>query len=304
MRQVIFTRESDGEQFTFSGEFPPYMLTHKTQLPSPRTLDVSGDEYSGVSGGYTLASRFQRMAVKIGYNVRESWNDPRSFLSLVTDASRFFLPMDDTLQVEKFSMQVDLDDSASSSFMMRHGAITVPFSAPAYGLSGVSMDNDMSFIFDDPNMYWVGGEGVVTGKILPTSLPGTKIGERWVNGGQVWNEGLSVWDYPKDGGGGTPQTINVVSAVSVGVEVNIFGKISNPKIINSVNGSSWSWKGTIPDGNVIHVSDDGISTDFTGNRLYNTIGGLIARPGLNTFELTGGDLSENAYAQVKVRGAF
>ena len=106
----------------------------------------------------------------------------------------------------------------------------------------------------------------------------------------MWSAGLSRWEYPSQGGGGTPQTVRVVSAYQVPVAFTVTGQITNPVIVNSRNGSQWSWEGTIPYGRVVTVDVDGVATDWQGNRLLNTMGGLVAAPGDNTFTLTGSDL--------------
>ena len=286
---LTFTRD-DGATFTFSATNPPYQLTPDTQLPAGLTLDVSGGEYTGRNGGYTLAGRLQRRTAKIVYNVRETYADSRSMVQLLNDASEFFRPMTADLRIVSFDMLVQTDDSNQSAYLMRQGHVTTPFMAPLLRGGHGSYAAEFDLIFDDPLLYWADGSGVVRGDILPAALPGSKIGETWQEGLQVWAAGLSRWEYPDQGGGGTPQTVRVVSAYQVPVAFTITGRITNPKIVNSRNGSQWSWEGTIPYGRVVTVDVDGVATGWQGNRLLNTMGGLVAAPGDNTFTLTGSDL--------------
>lgn len=286
---LTFTRD-DGKTFTFSATNPPYQLTPDTLLPAGLALDVSGGEYTGRNGGYTLAGRLQRRTAKIVYNVRETYADSRSMVQLLNDASEFFRPMTADLRIVSFDMLVQTDDSNQSAYLMRQGHVTTPFMAPLLRGGHGSYAAEFDLIFDDPLLYWADGSGVVSGDILPAALPGSKIGEVWQEGLQVWSAGLSRWEYPDQGGGGTPQTVHVVSAYQVPVAFTITGQITNPKIVNSRNGSQWSWEGTIPYGCVVTVDVDGVATDWQGNRLLNTMGGLVAAPGDNTFTLTGSDL--------------
>lgn len=287
---LTFTRD-DGMTFTFSATNPPYQLTPDTQLPAGLTLDVAGGEYTGRNGGYTLAGRLQRRTAKIVYNVRETYSDARSMMQLLNDAAEFFRPMTADLRIVSFTMLVQTDDSNQSAYLMRQGHVTTPFMAPLLRGGHGSYAAEFDLIFDDPLLYWADGSGVVSGDILPAALPGSKLGEVWQEGLQVWAAGLSRWEYPAQGGGGTPQTVHVVSAYQVPVAFTITGQITNPKIVNSRNGSQWSWEGTIPYGRVVTVDVDGVATDWQGNRLLNTMGGLVAAPGDNTFTLTGSDLA-------------
>ena len=286
---LTFTRD-DGETFTFSAVNPPYQLTPETQLPAGLALDVSGGEYTGRNGGYTLAGRLQRRTAKIVYNVRETYSDSRSMMQLLNDAAEFFRPMTADLRIVSFDMLVQTDDGGKSAYVMHKGHVTTPFMAPLLRGGRGSYAAEFDLIFDDPLLYWADGSGVVSGDILPAALPGSKIGETWREGLQVWAAGLSRWEYPDQGGGGTPQTVHVVSAYQVPVAFKVTGQITNPKIVNSRNGSQWSWEGTIPYGCVVTVDVDGVALDWHGNRLLNTMGGLVAAPGDNTFTLTGGDL--------------
>lgn len=286
---LTFTRD-DGATFTFSATNPPYQLTPDTLLPAGLALDVSGGEYTGRNGGYTLAARLQRRTAKIVYNVRETSSDSRSMMKLLNDAAEFFRPMTANLRIVSFDMLVQTDDGNKSAYVMRQGHVTTPFMAPLLRGGHGSYAAEFDLIFDDPLLYWADGSGVVSGDILPAALPSSKIGEVWQKGLQVWAAGLSRWEYPSQGGGGTPQTVHVVSAYQVPVAFTITGHITNPVIVNSRNGSQWSWEGTIPYGRVVSVDADGVATDWQGNRLLNTMGGLVAAPGDNTFTLTGSDL--------------
>lgn len=286
---LTFTRD-DGETFTFSATNPPYQLTPDTRLPAGLALDISGGEYTGRNGGYTLAGRLQRRTAKIVYNVRETYSDSRSMMQLLNDAAEFFRPMNADLRLVSFDMLVQTDDSGKSAYIMRQGHVTTPFMAPLLRGGHGSYAAEFDLIFDDPLLYWADGSGVVSGDILPAALPGSKVGEEWREGLQVWAAGLSRWEYPDQGGGGTPQTVHVVSAYQVPVAFKVTGQITNPKIVNSRNGSQWSWEGTIPYGCVVTVDVDGVALDWHGNRLLNTMGGLVAAPGDNTFTLTGSDL--------------
>lgn len=289
MSSVTFTRESDGQSFTFTTH-PPYELHPDTLLPSAQTLDVSSIEYMGRAGGRTLASRFQKATVKIAYNVREWYADSRSIMELISAASAFFNPMQSDLTANLFTMTVTTDDRNGSQYLMRHGAITMPFSAPLQRGRGISLANEMDFVFDDPLRYWVSGDGVVSGRITPAAAAGVEIGQEWVDGVQQFTGGLSMFVYPASGAAGTPQTINVVSSTPVNVSIKIFGRITNPVVVNDTDGSRWEWPGTIPVGNAMSVDDLGVTTAWDGRVRYNAVGQLTAQPGLNTFELSGVNL--------------
>lgn len=300
---ITFKRDDTGESFTFSNR-PPYMLAPGTKLPTPGTLSVSGTESMGTNGGTTLASRLERQAVKIVYNVMESYDSDTGIVQLLADASRFFTPMMSDLSVVTYTMTVQTDDKVSEAYMMKKGAITVPFSAPLLRGRGLSVNNELDFIFDDPYRYWIGGSGVISGDIYAALPPGVALGEVWANGLQKFTGGLSQWTYPAGGTAGTPQSINVVSSVQVGVEAIIRGQITNPILRNDTDGSSWQWLGTIPKGSVITLGSDGIARDWTGEIIYNSIGQLTAMPGENTFSLDGENVAGEGYATVTVRGAF
>ena len=126
---LTFTRD-DGAKLTFSATNPPYQLTPDTQLPAGLSLDVSGGEYTGRNGGYTLAGRLQRRTAKIVYNVRETYSDARSMMQLLNDAAEFFRPMTADLRIVSFDMLVQTDDSNQSAYVMRQGHVTTPFMAP------------------------------------------------------------------------------------------------------------------------------------------------------------------------------
>lgn len=299
---VTFRREDTGAEFTF-GQHPPYMLHPNTKLPAPGTLAVSGTEFMGSDGGMTLASRLDRQAAKIVYNVLEDYTHQKGMMALLADASSFFQAHTADLSVVRYTMIVQTTDADHASYMMQHGAITVPFSAPLVRGQGLSVANEMDFIFDDPLRYWVGGDGVVSDSIQPALPPGTLIGERWNDGRQVWINGLSQWDYPREGTAGTPQTVNVVSSVPVGVEIAIYGAVSNVRITNLTNGSYWQWDQTIPAGKTVRVSSDGTARDWTGTIIYTALGALTADPGRNTFKMDGTAI-DGGYATVTIRGAY
>lgn len=300
---ITFKRDDTGESFTFSNR-PPYMLAPGTKLPTPGTLSVSGTESMGANGGTTLASRLERQAVKIVYNVLESYDSDTGIVQLLADASRFFTPMMSDLSVVTYTMTVQTDDKVAEAYMMKKGTITVPFSAPLLRGRGLSVNNELDFIFDDPYRYWIGGTGVISGDIYAALPPGVSLGEVWANGLQKFTGGLSQWTYPAGGTAGTPQSINVVSSVQVGVEAIIRGQITNPILRNDTDGSSWQWLGTIPKGSVITLGSDGIARDWNGEIIYNSIGQLTAMPGENTFSLDGENVAGEGYATVTVRGAF
>lgn len=301
--KITFTRDDTGESLSFTNQ-PPFMLTPATKLPAPATLAVSGFESMGAHGGLTLASRIERQAVKIGYNVLENYNSPDGLVQIIAQASRFFLPMKSDLETITYTMTVYTDDKLGDSYLMRQGSITVPFSAPLLRGQGISVNNEMDFIFDDPYRYWVGGAGVVSGDIYAALPAGIRLGEVWTDGLQTYKDGLSQWTYPESGTAGTPQSINVVSSAQVGVEAIIRGQITNPILRNDTDGSSWQWFGTIPKGSVITLGSDGIARDWTGEIIYNSIGQLTAMPGKNTFSLDGENVAGEGFATVTVRGAF
>ena len=301
--KITFTRDDTGESLSFTNQ-PPFMLTPATKLPAPATLAVSGFESMGAHGGLTLASRMERQAVKIGYNVLESYNSPDGLVQIIAQASRFFLPMKSDLETITYTMTVYTDDKMGDSYLMRQGSITVPFSAPLLRGQGISVNNEMDFIFDDPYRYWVDGAGVVSSDIYAALPAGILLGEVWTDGWQTYKDGLSQWTYPESGTAGTPQTIDVVSSVQVGAEAILRGAITNPKLTNETDGSYWEWYGTIPDGKTITLSSSGEARSWTGEVIYNSIGRLTAMPGKNTFSLSGEKISGAGYATVTVRGAF
>lgn len=300
---ITFKREDTGDTFTF-GPHPPYMLHPNTKLPTPGTLSVSGVENFGADGGMTLASRLQRQPAKIVYNVLEDYRHERGMIDLITQASAFFQAHNlDDLSVIRYSMIVQTSDAFDEAYMMEHGAITVPFSAPLVRGYGLSTANEMDFIFDDPARYWVSGAGVVSTNIMPTSPFATMVGERWTTGLQTWISGLSHWDYPDKNNQDKPVTVNVVTSVPVGVEIDIFGAIGNLRVSNTTDGSYWQWDQKIPAGSAVHVSSDGSARDWNGSPIYTALGTLTAHPGNNTFTLTGTEV-DGGYAKITIRGAF
>lgn len=303
LSKITFTRDDTGESLSFTNR-PPYMLTPATKLPAPATLSVSGFESMGTQGGITLASRVERQAVKIGYNVLESYDNEDGIVQIIAQASRFFIPMKSDLEAVRYTMTVYTDDKIHDSYLMRQGSISVPFSAPLLRGQGISVDNEMDFIFDDPYKYWVDGAGVVSGDIYAALPAGIMLGEVWDDGLQMYKDGLSQWTYPDSGTAGTPQTIDVVSSVQVGAEAILRGAITNPRLTNLTDGSYWEWNGSIPDGKTITLSPAGEARDWTGNVVYNSVGQLTAMPGKNTFSLSGEKISGAGYATVTVRGAF
>lgn len=299
---VTFKREDTGKVFTF-GPHPPYQLHPNTKLPAPGILSVSGVEYLGSDGGQTLASRLQRQPVKIVYNVLESYKHDKGMVRLLADASAFFQSHDADLSVIKYTMIVQTCDADHASYMMQHGTLSTPFSAPLIRGIGLSVANEMDFIFDDPYKYWTDGVGVVSDDIYAALPAGTVLGEEWHDGLQVWNAGLSQWEYPHEGTAGTPQTINVTSSVTVGVEIAIYGGISHVRIDNDTNGSYWQWDQEIPKGRTVRITSDGTARDWNGDIIYTSLGRLTASPGDNTFSLAGQDI-DGGYANVTVRGAY
>lgn len=191
----------------------------------PLHLCQPGGEYTGRNGGYTLAGRLQRRTAKIVYNVRETYSDSRSMVELLNDAAEFFRPMTADLRIVSFDMLVQTDDGSQSAYVMRQGHVTTPFMAPLLRGGRGSYAAEFDLIFDDPLLYWADGSGVVSGDILPAALPGSKLGETWQNGLQVWSAGLSRWEYPDQGGGGTPQTVHVASAYQVPVAFTVTGHL-------------------------------------------------------------------------------
>ena len=297
---ITFKREDTGDTFKF-GPHPPYMLHPNTKLPMPGTLSVSGVENFGADGGMTLASRLQRQPVKIVYNVLEDYKHERGMLDLITQATAFFQAHNlDDLSVIRYSMIVQTSDSQDEAYMMEHGAITVPFSAPLARGYGMSTANEMDFIFDDPTRYWVSGVGVTSATINPY-LPPTLMGERWVNGMQAWAP--SKWDYPKNSDPNPPQVLTVVTAMPVGVDIDLYGYINNVRITNRTNGSYWQWGHRLQTGESLHVSSDGTARDGDGNILYDALGRLTAQAGQNEFVMTA-IVAIGGYAKITVRGAF
>ena len=302
LNTITFKREDTGNTFVF-GPHPPYQLHPNTKLPAPGTLSVSGVEYLGSDGGQTLASRLQRQPVKIVYNVLESYKHDKGLVSLLADASAFFQSHNADLSVIKYTMIVQTCDADHASYMMQHGTLSTPFSAPLVRGMGLSVADEMDFIFDDPYKYWTDGVGVVSDDIYAALPAGTLLGEQWRDGLQVWSDGLSQWKYPSEGTAGTPQTINVTSSVTVGVEIAIYGGISHVRIDNDTDGSYWTWDQEIPKGRTVTVTSDGTARDWDGNIIYTSLGRLTASPGDNTFSMSGQDIN-GGYATVTVRGAY
>jgi len=311
--KIIFTRETDNATFQMGGFENNYSISTATKIPQPAVLDATGYEYSGAHGGYQTAARFQRRAFDLVFDVREKPSDPRGIISLLAQGSAFFAPSDTNLNANLFTADFYTNDKENSEFRLRHGGVSAPFSAP-FNLREHFANGSISFIFGDPLLYYIGNGGSAVGGIVNFTLfptgatPTIKRGREWTATGAVWNSGTNggstAWDFPHGGGGGNTTTVNFTTELPTRAQISIMGQITNPEIINSTNGSSFSYVGTIADSQILTV-------DTNGTVLLNNTpapgtwsGALMAQDGLNSFVLNSDTSDANGRADIVLRGNF
>ena len=307
--RIIFTREKDGATFEFGDFQNNFVIDKKTKIPQPADIDATGYEFSGAHGGYNTAGRYQRRAFDLFFVIREKTGDPRGIISLIASGRAFFAVADDDLSANLFTADFYTDDKQSASFRIRHGAITVPFSAPFADREKFA-NGSMSLVFGDPFTYFLGSDGSAVGGIVdfslfPTGATPTLIrGRKWTTSGAVWTPKGTVWQAPSGGGGGNQTTVLLVTENTVHASFDILGTITNPVIVNTTDGSQFSYIGTVADGQTLTVSTDGIVL-LGGLPAPGTWSGILtARNGLNSFVLQSSSSNANSRANIRLRGNF
>lgn len=301
MRLVII-RESDEETFELSA-YPNggFMLDASAQIPGGSNLDVTGDEYSGRDGGYNTSSRLQRRPFTAPFRIREDWTTTSGLFELIREAQGFFVPHDNTLASELYTIEVYTDDRTQSSYQMRHGTISVPFNAKTE-VGESKAQAQVSFIFGDPFLYPIGDSGL-TVQLFAGGQESDDGGRRWDDtDGALWTTtNGKTWENA--GGSGDPVAVDVVSITTVPVSLISNGQLIDPQIYNLTNGSFFSYVGTLGSGDVLTV-------DTLGNVLVNDAapsgtysGALTAQNGTNTFALFAG-IPSPGYVDLTILGAF
>ena len=299
---ITVIRETDEQTFTLNSHaYGPYMLDTSTTIPSGTSLDVTGYEYSGRDGGYSTSSRMQRYPFDLSFMIREDWTTTSGLFELLRDAKAFFDPHQDNLTSNLYTIQFYSEDRANTAFMLRHGTITVPLQGKTYP-GECRMDAQVSFIFGDPNLYPLGESGVTLQLFAggqSSDVGGRRFddddGALWdVTDGKIWED---------TGGSGDPVKVDIVSTATVPVSIVADGQLIDPQIINLTNDSSFSYNGTIEDGDTLTVDTAGNVLLNGGTPTFTYSGSLTAQDGLNTFALLAA-IGSPGSATLTILGAF
>lgn len=304
--RLVITRDFDGETFELvTGAWGNFVVHPDTVIPGSAPLDFVGYEYSGLDGGYNIASRLQRRPFDLVMTIAERWDNPEGLFELFAKARAFFDIHNDDLTVVTFTVDFYTCDKANSVFRLRNGSITVPLKMQAERAESHGMAQ-VSFIFADPYIYWSGdsGAGITEFDLIPR-IAGQHVlmGRYWDTNAMWTNEGLKIWEYPADGDiPGFPVTVSVLSAQTVNAELTLFGRLVNPILTNITNGSQFYYYGTISDGETVIVTTDGILTsDQAATSPWS--GTLTAKPGNNTYVLDA-QTGSTGTVRVNIRGAL
>lgn len=308
--KIIFTREKDNKTFTMGDISGSFVVNSSTNIPSADTVDATGYEYSGSHGGYATAARYQRRTFDLDFYIQEKPGVSDGIIKLASQGRSFFSLCDSDLNALLYTADFYTNDKNQSEFRMQHGAISVPFSASFVDREHYATGS-VSFIFGDPLLYYIGDGGASVGGIIdftlwPTGASATtRIGRRWSTEGAVWQTAGAEWDAPASGAGGGNQTsINFVTETTVNAAITITGQISNPQIVNTTNGSEFSYVGNIADGQVLTVDTAG-NVLLDGATATGTWSGtLTAQDGLNSFVLQSATSTTAARAEILLRGSF
>mgnify|MGYP003544672793 CR=1 FL=1 len=300
--KLVFIRESDNETFEMSAyAHSAYMLDSSADIPGGGNLDVTGFEYSGRDGGYSTSSRMQRRPFTAPFMIREDHTTIKGLFELIREAQGFFYTHDDSLTSNFFTIEFYSNDRVNSSFMLRHGTISVPFSAKAE-VSESRARAQVSFIFGDPYYYPVGDSGT-TIQLFAGGQSLTDGGRRWTtaNGATWTTSNGKTWEDA--GGSGDPIAVDIVSIATVPVSIETNGVLVAPEILNLTNNTSFKYNGTLG-------ALDVLTVDVAGNVLVNGVappftysGNLTAVNGTNTFALVAASGSPG-YAEITILGAF
>jgi hypothetical protein len=304
--RLKFIREKDNETFEIGAyAYGPFTLDPNTIIPQATNLDVTGYEYSGRDGGYQTSSRLQRRPFDLQFRVREDWTTTLGLFELIRQAQRFFDPHQDNLISNLFTVEFYTNDKTKSSFMLRHGTISVPFGARTEKGEG-NAQAQISFIFGDPYLYPIGesGVGITNVRLFAAGQEEEPEGRSWSeDDGGVWSEDDGkVW-VTNEGGQGAPVAVNVVSASTVPVKISAYGQLVSPRIINLTNNSFFRYDGTLQAGDVLTVDTNGVVllNGFPTGTVYDGV--LTAKDGVNSFVLEAAPNSDG-YADLVIRGAF
>lgn len=301
--RLVFIRQNDLEEFELNAySNGGFMLDSSTVLPGGTNLDVTGYEYSGRDGGYQTSSRMQRRPFTPIFTIREDWTSTSGLFELIREAQGFFVPHDDSLQSYLYTIEVYTDDRTGSSYQMRNGTISVPFSAKTQ-VGETRAQAEVSFIFGDPFLYPIGDSGLTVQLYAGGQDTGTPDGRSWSDDdGAMWDEDDGkIW--LTNGGAGEPIAVDVISITTVPVSIETSGALIEPTIVNLTNDSFFTYNGTLG-------ALDVLTVDSLGNVLVNGAapsftysGTLTAINGTNTFALIAA-VGSPGYAELTILGAF
>lgn len=302
--KIVVVRERDLETFELSA-FPVggYVLDPSSDIPGSTALDVTGYEYSGRDGGYNTSSRLQRRAYSLSLKVREDYTTTLGLFELIFQAQRFFDPHNDDLTSNLYTLEFYTNDRTQSSFMLRHGTISVPFGAKTLVGEHIA-DAQISFIFGDPYLYPIGDSGLSV-QLYAGGQDDTISGRMWdATNGATWSGTLGkLWLTSGTGGNGDPLTIDVSTVATVPVSIVTSGQLINPTITNLTNGSSFQYNGTLEATDVLTVDTTGLALLNGYPPAYTYSGTLTAQDGNNTFVMSAVGGSPG-YVTLSIMGAF
>lgn len=300
--RITVVRESDDETFELSA-YPKggFMLESSATIPGGTNMDVSGYEYSGKDGGYQTSGRVQRRPFTLPFTVREDWTSTSGLFELIREASGFFVPKDDNLELLLYTVEVYTDDRAQSSYQMRHGTISVPFNAKTQQ-GETRAQAEVSFIFGDPYLYPIGDSGL-TVELFAGGQADVLNGRQWdETDGAMWDDtDGKLWTTA--GASGDPVAVDVISITTVPVSIVSDGMLVSPQIVNLTNDSIFKYNGTLD-------ALDVLTVDVLGNVLVNGSpppftysGSLTAINGTNTFAMIAAGGSPGS-VELTILGAF
>jgi hypothetical protein len=300
--KLVFIRESDAETFEMSAYASgAFVLDSGAQIPGSTTLDVTGYEYSGRDGGYNTSSRKQRRAITIPFSIREDYTTTQGLFELIRQASGFFIEHEADLTSLYYTVEFYTNDRTQSSFMLRHGIISVPFNADTQ-VGEHNAKAQLGLIFGDPYFYPIGESGL-NFDLYAGGQTTDQGGRRWdTTDGAIWDatDG-KVWENA--GGSGDPITVDVVSVTSVPVSIVSNGILVSPQVVNLTNGSSFTYNGTLDTLDVLTVDTNGTVLVNGTTPAFTYSGNLTASNGANTFALIAAAGSPG-YVTLTILGAF
>lgn len=298
--RLKFTRRSNGEVFEIGDLSSPFTVSPETALTPQRPSEVLGYEFSGQDGGYNVASRYTRRALDLVFNISERWDRQEGITELVSLASTYFDPHMRNLTPLEYDIEVYTDDKNANSFELRGGVVSAPLFAPIERGQRFAKAS-VSFIFADPYQYWLEGSAGANDFILyPSAIAGSGDGRAWTSAGATWTDAGATW---RPFASANNQEIYVLSQQEVFAQIEVYGEVVNPSIINTtLSNSSFSYAGTIANGSVLKIDRDG---NVTLNGQPSAGAGRVrVTRGMNNLIFNASANNSNAYARVLVLGKF